>query len=302
MSEQPEESVPEPAPANPVSLASMKEMCETVPPGESRWVEVVAQDKRGNISVLVAALPDIRLHCASGDCGGIRTFQTHREFVLSQGSYNELSVIFVCRNCRATTKQYIFKFELQGRGPGASVLKLAEHPSFGDPTPARVITLVGRERDYFLKGRRCENQGLGIAAFAYYRRVIENQKNKIFGEIVRVSRRLGADQSLIADLERASAETQFSRAVDEVRHALPQSLLINGHNPLTLLHSALSEGLHAQTDEQCLELATSIRVVLFDFVERVASALKDEVQLNQAVSRLIKKTAPSVGTSGGSSD
>jgi hypothetical protein len=60
------------------------------------------------------------------------------------------------------------------------------------------------------------------------------------------------------------------------------------------LHSALSEGLHAQTDEECLELATSIRVVLTEFVERVAMALKDEAELDKAVSRLIKARGPKI--------
>jgi len=59
-----------------------------------------------------------------------------------------------------------------------------------------------------------------------------------------------------------------------------------------LLHRALSERLHAQTDEQCLELATSIRVVLTDLVERLANALKDEAELNVAVNRLLKSNAP----------
>jgi hypothetical protein len=280
-------------------LPTMREMCESVPPGETRWVKSVAivkHDRYG--SNTLAVLPDIRLHCGSDECGGIRTFQPMSEHRLVSGKYNELSVRFWCRNCRSSVKHYFFTFELN-LGGATNVLKLAEDPGFGDPIPARVFTLVGGERDYFLKGRRCENQGLGIAAFAYYRRVIENQKAKIFGEIIRVSKRLGADAELISDLEAASKETQFSKAVDHVRHGLPQSLLINGHNPLTLLHSALSEGLHAQTDEQCLELATSIRVVLFDFVERVATALKDEAELNQAVTRLLKPPAKAGGSDGG---
>jgi hypothetical protein len=64
-------------------------------------------------------------------------------------------------------------------------------------------------------------------------------------------------------------------------------------NPLTLLHSALSEGLHAQTDEECLEIATSIRVVMADFAERMGQALKDEAELTSAVSRLLNKKGTS---------
>jgi hypothetical protein len=50
--------------------------------------------------------------------------------------------------------------------------------------------------------------------------------------------------------------------------------------------------LHDRTDEECLKLATSIRVVFTEFVERVANALKDEAELNTAVARLLKANAP----------
>ena len=57
---------------------------------------------------------------------------------------------------------------------------------------------------------------------------------------------------------------------------------------MTLLHSAMSQGIHAQTDEECLELATSIRVVLTDLADCLGQALKDEAELNAAVGRLLK--------------
>jgi hypothetical protein len=77
-----------------------------------------------------------------------------------------------------------------------------------------------------------------------------------------------------------------------VKHGIPQGLLINGQNPLTLLHSALSEGLHEQTDEQCLQAAHDVRIVLNALVERLDQALKDEAELNAAIERLAKHKAP----------
>jgi hypothetical protein len=77
-----------------------------------------------------------------------------------------------------------------------TIHKLAEVPDFGPPTPAKVFKLIGAERDYYLKGRRCENLGLGIAAFAYHRRVVENQKDRILAEIIRASRKIGEPMRL----------------------------------------------------------------------------------------------------------
>jgi len=93
----------------------------------------------------------------------------------------------------------------------------------------------------------------------------------------------------LAQLQAATTETQFTKALLSVKDALPQSLLIGGHhNPLALLHKALSDGLHARSDEHCLELAQDIRLVLTDLAERLAVALKDEAELNAAIARLGK--------------
>ncbi|MBI5388586.1 MAG: hypothetical protein HZA90_28320 [Verrucomicrobia bacterium] len=164
-----------------------------------------------------------------------------------------------------------------------------------------MIKLIGPDRETFLKGRRCENQGLGIGAFVYYRRVVENQKNRIIEEILKVAEKLDVSPNIITALKAAKNETQFSKALASVKDAMPQALLINGHNPLTLLHSALSDGLHDQTDEHCLEIASSVRVVLGELSERLAQALKDEAELNNALSKLMgardAKAVPRIGAS-----
>jgi hypothetical protein len=66
---------------------------------------------------------------------------------------------------------------------------------------------------------------------------------------------------------------------------------MDGHNPLTLLHSALSKGLHADDDQTCLEAAHIIRIVLAGLVERVGQALKSEAELTTALGRLMGNPA-----------
>jgi hypothetical protein len=169
------------------------------------------------------------------------------------------------------------------------MVKVGEFPPFGPPTPALVISLIGPDREKFLKGRRSESQGLGIGAFAYYRRVVENQKSRIITEIGKVAKRLGTKDEALEPFNRAANESQFTAAVDIIKDSIPPALLIDGHNPLVLLHSALSEGLHAQEDEECLEIATSIRLVMTELAEKISLALKDEAELKRAVSRLLNR-------------
>jgi hypothetical protein len=79
--------------------------------------------------------------------------------------------------------------------------------------------------------------------------------------------------------------------LESVKDAMPETLKISGHNPLTILHKALSEGIHARTDEQCLQSAMAIRVVLVELAERIGQALKDETELQAAVTRLLNPSA-----------
>lgn len=116
--------------------------------------------------------------------------------------------------------------------------------------------------------------------------MVEEQKGRIIAEIGRVAERLGAGPEILELFTKAKAETQFSTAIDLIKAAIPESLRIHGQNPLTLLHDALSEALHQHTDAECLDLATSIRVILTELAERISNALKDEAELKNAVVRL----------------
>ena len=172
-------------------------------------------------------------------------------------------------------------------GNGRST-KYGEMPSFGPVTPPRLLGLFGDDKDIFLKGRRCESQGLGIGAYSYYRRVVENHKDQIFDEIIKVAKKVSLPADKIEMLEAAKKKSQFSEAVDDLKPAIPEGLLIDGqHNPLSLLHKALSIGLHELDDTKCLEYAQNIRIVLADLAERIGLALKQQNELSAAVGSLL---------------
>ena len=232
--------------------------------------------------------PDLRLHCDNEHCNGI-TFHRFKEG--DTNFFEQTSNMFItyqCSNCQLDTTMYSLHLVKKANG-AAYCYKFGEFPPYGVPTPPRLLRLFENERDIYLKGRRCEHQGLGIGAFVYYRRVVEHQKNKIIDEIIKVAAKLNVDQITLDALVTAKTEIQFSKAMESLKDAMPQALLINGHNPLTLLHSALSRGLHNESDSECLDLARTIRVVLSELAERLGQALKDEAELNTAISRLTQK-------------
>ena len=266
----------------PIPLA---EFLEGAPPGNETSVTYLARPPGYTF-----AAPDIQLHCGSDSCNGTMFFRSNDRPHLRTDKRHLFYATYWCSNCRKTEKTFsLAAVRDEFSKTSGDCYKFGENPEYGPPTAARLIKLIGPDRDIFLKGRRCENQGLGIGAFVYYRRVVENQKNRILGEIITVAKKLGAATEAIQELEAAKAETQFSKALASVKDSIPQTLLINGHNPLKLLHSALSDGLHDRDDAHCLTLASSIRVVLSELSERLSQALKDEVELNKALSHLLNQ-------------
>lgn len=272
------------------SQYTVREFFETVPPNKHAIVMDMREKKSSYPGSESLNLPEILLFCEHESCNGERLFKKINDAFLKENDNTNAYVYYKCKNCDVTTRIYSISANFNLNKPSGVMFKFGEYPQFGPPTPAKVVSVLGVERDYYFKGRQSENQGLGIAAFAYYRRVVENQKNKIFDEIIRTVKKINPEDTVfILELEAAKNENQFSKAVESIKHAIPQILLIDGHNPLTLLHSALSEGLHAKNDVECLEIATSIRVVLSEMVERMSNALKDSSELKNAVSRIINK-------------
>jgi len=270
----------------------------------SDFLENTPPNQRINISNLVTVsgnmyhyqykikTPEIRLHCQDEHCNGTRFFRciSGNDTNIGSNGFNFYYITYRCSNCQKTEKTFSLasKVSISGKEEG-ECYKFGELPTYGPPIASKLMKLIGPDRDEFLKGRRCENQGLGVGAFIYYRRVVENQKNRILGEVIKVSNKLGVSKENINTLEKAVSETQFTKALDMAKDAIPESLLINGHSPIKLLHSALSEGVHALSDEECLDFAGSVRIVLGELSERLSQALKDEAELTKALSTLMAK-------------
>jgi hypothetical protein len=269
-------------PANAIGLA---QFLESHPPGSKAVIRdrVVSHHNRGPCF----SAPELQLHCPDPKCGGTRSFASKSEYIAL--AYRPIGINYSCRNCEKSIKTFALVYVEGTDADNPSELhKIGEFPAFGPPLPARLISMVGPDRELFLRGRRAENIGLGVGAFAYYRRVVEAQWHRFVEQIIKVAEVTNASPQMIATLKKANAEIQFKKAVALVKDGIPEALKISGQNPMTLLYAALSEGIHDHEDAACLELAGSVRVVLAELAERVGLALKDERELQEAVARLSK--------------
>jgi hypothetical protein len=276
---------------------SFRAFLEGVPLLKSHQVQIELSRQSSTHMHATLKIPTIELYCPQSECGGTRYFDPTNTsveiYLFRDGTGTHLDDHFFdywCRNCRRTFKTYALQVHIERFDQVGNLMKIGELPAFGEPRPNPVKDVLDDEIRYFERGYRAEFAGLGIGAFAYYRRFVESHKDKIIAEIRKVAVAQGATTGVLEALDKAAMMNSFESAVKMVKEAIPDSLRHSGgHNPLTLLHDALSAGLHNEDDAQCLEIAKDVRLLLTDLAERTTQALKDNSALGQAVNRLLKR-------------
>lgn len=171
--------------------ATFASFLESTPPG--RWVRIVERAQKHDIrsdELWKVALPTARLHCRK--CKGTHVFgpmESGSNVAYVKKHEEAAAYRYLCRNCSAWKHfALLAKFE-ESR---VHMLKLGEHLAYGPPVPPRAISLIGPDRELFLRGRRCESQGVGVGAFTYYRRVVDNQWHRLLDAFIRVAEITGS--------------------------------------------------------------------------------------------------------------
>ncbi len=142
------------------------------------------------------------------------------------------------------------------------------------------------DADYYEKALISLNNGYGIAAFAYFRRIVE-------------SNILSLLDLLASDVDPKDKTSPFKSAIDQLRiespmsdkikianNALPEYLKPDGLNPLGKIYGLLSEGVHSLSDEQCLTKAENLQACLCFLVTELASRKKNKESFKSMVGKL----------------
>jgi hypothetical protein len=124
---------------------------------------------------------DIRVHCENPKCDGIR--RHHRESASSDFRVHGCVYGFVeyqCTDCTEFTKLFAVSAEWAGtKCVSGECTKIYQEPALGSSIPKRLFRVIGEEnREMFLQARRAIARGLGVGAYAYYRRIVEIRNSR----------------------------------------------------------------------------------------------------------------------------
>jgi hypothetical protein len=271
-----------------IETLKFEDLLGKYPPGEVHSITNLGIS-RSPTSLPILTKPRLKLHCPGRFCNGVRYFDSYQtKKVTLTEKWTRVFLHYSCSNCRSRSKIFAIMARWNTVTDEGEAAKLGEWPPFGPQVSLGIISMLGKNKDMFLLGRRAEIQGLGIGALAYYRRVVENQKDHIINEIIKLLRRTNSPEVQIEKLKSAKKEKQFKKAVELISDTIPKALLINDYNPLALLEQAITKGSYVQKDSDALKLATAIRKILTELFERMVRVLEDQADLDEAVNYILQ--------------
>jgi hypothetical protein len=157
------------------------------------------------------------------------------------------------------------------------IKKVGASPEIKITSNKTILKYFDRETSsWYYKAADLLRKNYGIGAFAYFRRIVEKELINIINAIkVLPDSQKENIQKLLDDYDKNPRTHVIYESIFEY---LPNSLKILGDNPIKLLYNQMSEGLHSLTEEECLERAKNIAILLEFTIQKIyeeKSTLKD---------------------------
>ncbi|MBC1224860.1 hypothetical protein GNF10_34585 [Nostoc sp. UCD121] len=171
---------------------------------------------------------------------------------------NIYSFLFTCDSCSSSKYTFFVEVDVEK----CKIRKVGQSPAWSINLDGDIDKFLGDDSEYFKKALICESQGYGIAAFSYYRRVLENSIGKILESLRFALEMQGASSENIERIDKALKGIIMDERIKIAKDVIPNSLRPNGMNPLAIIYDTLSAGIHRLPEEECLKNSEYIRVSL----------------------------------------
>ncbi len=226
----------------------------------------------------------ISLHCDG--CGKETTWalnsgQPSIYWAYCQGGYT----------CVLCGKERVW-FYLYRDSKNGLVMKVGQHPEPSITIPKALESGLKDSVQHYRRGLICFNQGYGIAAVAYFRRVVEERTNELIYVVGELARANGSGENEVQRILAAKVEKTYDKRLQVAAQMIPASLRPGNVNPLGRLHDLLSDALHAKNEEGALATAGEMR----DIIEHVFRNLKDYIDAQRRYAEKVQRIARAPGS------
>lgn len=191
---------------------------------------------------------------------------------------------FSCVSCRKSHRKYLVEQMLDAEN--IRLQKYGELPRSKLPRNRALQKFLSDDLDNYEKAIICLSHEYGVAAFAYFRRVVENNIYKLLDLVQQDALSSGGDQATLGAIAELRKESPMSEKIKVANLALPSYLKPDGLNPLGRLYQVLSEGIHSLSESECLAKAKATSECLTFLVSELASRQEHRASFKSIVGEL----------------
>ena len=242
-------------------------------------------------------LEKVKINMECDVCNSVRTFIMRNEFNHFytdnydkdlQGNILVLRLKYLCMSCESFYRYFLLKIDKKN----GILMKVGQDPSFTLKANKEITKVLPKEMLIFYeKGLLSEYHGHGIAAFSYFRRVLE----EIIGDLLELipdlmSEELKEEKEFELALKEARKTHRAKEKIAFVKDLLPSILILDGGiNPLQILYEELSAGMHDKNDEECLIQAEILKTTMNHFIKQLMVRKRDNEKLKANLNKILEE-------------
>ena len=248
-------------------------------------------------------LPKPAIHMYCWKCDSDQTFNMSNEYYeVDHASHSDsggktLRTRYVCSACRNSVRLFFIHFgteeitvkDEEGKDvkkTAITLTKVGQNPSWNIDMDKELEKMLGEHSEYYKRGLICESQGYGIGAYAYFRRIAEDIIDELLKSILDLVKE-SEKEKYKEKLGEVKKEKNAENKISLVKDLLPESLKVDGMNPLKRLYGVLSQGIHNETDEECMDKAEAIRGILVFLVNQVIRTKSDKKSFTEGMKKIL---------------
>jgi hypothetical protein len=198
---------------------------------------------------------------------------------------------FSCRNCGAMFGVW---FLASTQGGQLSLTKYGQHPPpERNPSKALAAALGEDYTDFWRSGMTLRNNGYGIGALIYFRRIVEGMTNDLL-EGLAVAMEAGNDPAAEVARVRAlkEAKVSFDKKMESAAKMLPGHLRPGNVNPVQAMFDVVSESLHNHTDAECCDLVDALAEAMTLLLAKLNTYIEETKALKEAAHKVERLRHP----------
>ncbi|MGD0163033.1 MAG: hypothetical protein ABSB39_11250 [Candidatus Sulfotelmatobacter sp.] len=252
----------------------------------------------------------ISFHCPNHDCSKETTWALSNKANFLTVAPNFYHVHYQCTLCQSfnlvvcylrvgyKTRQIIGPTGQEPRHFYSQALKIGQYPALSIKLSKALEKNLGEHHAaLYKKALANRNEGYGLGAVSYIRRVVEDKTEELIEVVAQLAQSHNIDPEVIKQIRSAKDEkTTYDKKLKLAATVMPDSLVIDGVNPLDALYGLVSAGLHDLTEEECIEIADETQSVFEFTFTRLRAETKERKDFADKIKKWAGGNSPAAKT------